>query len=70
MSRACVLYASNKFHARYRRVEYAFNAFGARFRHASVRYMRVPILRNIAAVTCPKRIRDARLTLARKKDVY
>ena len=43
MSRARVLYVLNKFHACYRRVEYALNAFGARLRHASVRYMRVPI---------------------------
>ena len=62
MSRACVFYVSNKFHARYRRVEYALNAFGARFRHVSVRYMCVPILKNIAAVTCPKRVRNTRLT--------
>ena len=33
---------------RYRRVEYALNAFGARLRHASVRYMCVPFLSNIA----------------------
>ena len=50
------MYVSNTFHARYRRVKYALNAFGVRFRHASVRYMRVPILRNIAEVTCPKRV--------------
>ena len=60
MSRACVLYVSNKFHARYRRVEYASNAFGVRLRHASVRYMRVPILLDIASVACPKRVWDAR----------
>ena len=36
-------YVSNKFYARYMCVEYASNAFGARLRHASVRYMHVPI---------------------------
>ena len=36
-----MLYVTNKFNARYRRVEYALNAFGASFRHVSVRYMRV-----------------------------
>ena len=30
MSRACVLYISNKVHARYMRVEDALNAFGTR----------------------------------------
>ena len=44
MSRACDIYVPNKFHAHNRRVEYALNAFGAGLRHASVRYMRVPIL--------------------------
>ena len=44
VSRTCDLYVSNKYHARYRRVEHASNAFGASFRHVSVRYMRVPIL--------------------------
>ena len=33
----CVLYVSNMFHARYRRIEYALKAFGSRFRHASMR---------------------------------
>ena len=33
----CVLYVSNTFDARYKRVEYALNAFGIRFNHASVR---------------------------------
>ena len=56
MSRACVLYVLNKFHARYRRVEIASNAFGARLGHTSVRYMRVPILLDIASVACPKRV--------------
>ena len=56
MSRACFLYVSNKFHARYRRVEYASNAFGARLRHTSVRYMRVSVLLDIASVACPKRV--------------
>ena len=60
MSLARVLYVS-KFHARYRRVEYALNASETRFRHASDRYMRVPIIRNIAAVTCPKCVKGARL---------
>ena len=60
MSRACVLYVSNKVHARYMRVEDALNAFGTRSRNDSVRYMRVPILREIASVTCPKRVRGAR----------
>ena len=64
MSRACVLYISNKLHQCYRRVEYTLNAFGAHFRHASVRYIRVPILGNIASVTCPKRVCDAHLTFA------
>ena len=50
MSRACDLYVPNKFHARYKRVEYALSAFGARLRHASVRYMRVPILLAVASV--------------------
>ena len=40
----CDLYVSNKFHTRYRSIEYASNAFDVRFRHVSVRYMRVPIL--------------------------
>ena len=44
MFRVCVLYVSNKIHARYRCVEYALNAFGACFRHVSAIYMRVPIL--------------------------
>ena len=35
---------SYTFRISFRRVEYASNAFGARLRHASVRYMRVPIL--------------------------
>ena len=35
MSCANVFYVSNKFHARYRRVENAMNAFGARVMHAS-----------------------------------
>ena len=39
MSCANVFYVSNKFHARYRRVEYAMNAFGARVMHASVRHI-------------------------------
>ena len=56
MSRACVSYVSNKFHARYRRAEYASNAFGARLRQASIRYMRDPILLDIASVACPKRV--------------
>ena len=56
MSRACDLYVPNKFHASYKRVEYALNAFGARLMHASVRYMRVPILCDIASVACPKRV--------------
>ena len=32
MSRACVIYVSNKVHARYMRVEDALNAFGTRSR--------------------------------------
>ena len=44
MSRACDLYVSNKFHARFKRVEYAMSAFDARLRLASLRYMCVPIL--------------------------
>ena len=56
MSRACVLYVSNKVHARYMRVEDALNALGTRSRNDSVRYMRVPFLREIASVTCPKRV--------------
>ena len=56
MSRACDLYVPNMFHARFKRVEYAMNAFGARFRHASVRYMRVPILSDFTSVACPKRV--------------
>ena len=48
MSRACVLYVSNKVHAGYMRVEDALNAFGTRSRNDSIRYMRVPILREIA----------------------
>ena len=40
MSSANVFDVSNKFHARYRRVEYAMNAFDARVMHASVRHMR------------------------------
>ena len=54
MSRACDFYVPNKFHARYRRVEYALNAFGARLRHAIVCYMRVPILLDAASVAYPK----------------
>ena len=61
-AQVCVLYVSNKFHRRYRRVEYALDAFGARCMRASVRYMRVPFLRDIASVTCPKRVLNARLT--------
>ena len=38
MSRACVLYVSNKVHARDMRVEEALNAFGTRSRNDSVRY--------------------------------
>ena len=60
MSRACDLFVSNKFHARYRRVEYASNAFGARLSHASVRSTRVPIFRDIASVACTKRVWGAR----------
>ena len=61
MSRTCVLYVLTRFHARYRCVEYALNmfgAYGARLMHASVRYMYmcVPILQDIASVTCPKRV--------------
>ena len=56
MSRACDLYVPNKFHARYRRVEYALNAFGAHLKHASVRSMRVPILLDVASLACPKRV--------------
>ena len=48
MSRACVLYVSNKVYAGYMRVEDALNVFGTRSRNDSVRYMRVPILREIA----------------------
>ena len=44
VSCAYVFYVSNKFHARYRRVEYAMNAFGARVKHVSVRHMRFQIL--------------------------
>ena len=36
--RTCIIYVSNKFHARYRCFEYALSAFGTRFRHANVRY--------------------------------
>ena len=60
MLRACVLYVSNKVHARYIRVEDALNAFGTRSRKDSVRYMRVPILREIASTTYPKRVSGAR----------
>ena len=56
MSRASVLYVLNKVHARYMRVEDALNAFDTRSRNDSVRYMRVPILREIASVTYPKRV--------------
>ena len=56
MSRACVEYVSNKVHARYMRVEYALSAFGTRSMNDSVRDMRVSILREIASVTCPKRV--------------
>ena len=55
MSCAYVFYVSNKFHARYRCVEYAMNAFGALVRHVSVRHMRIPILLDISSVACPKR---------------
>ena len=44
MSCVNVFHVSNKFHARYRRVNYAMNAFGARVMHASVRNMRFQIL--------------------------
>ena len=60
MSRARVLYVSNKVHARHMRVEDALNAFGTRSRNDSVGYMHVPILREIASVTYPKRVRGAR----------
>ena len=56
VSPACDLYVPNKFHARYRRVEYALNTFGACLKHASVRSMRVPILLDVASVACPKRV--------------
>ena len=56
MSRACDVYVPNKFHARYRRFEYALNAFGARLRHASVRSMCVPILLDVVSVTYSKRV--------------
>ena len=56
MSRTCILYVLTRFRARYRCVEYTFNVFGARFMHVNVRYMRVPILQDIASVTCPKRV--------------
>ena len=56
VSRVCDLYVPNKFHARYRHVEYALNAFGARLKQASVRSMRVPILLDVASVACPKRV--------------
>ena len=56
-----VLYVSNKFHARCRRAEYVLNAFGARFRHASERYMRVPILRNIATVSVAMSVYETRV---------
>ena len=36
--RTCIIYVSNKFHARYRCFEYTLSAFGTRFRHANVRY--------------------------------
>ena len=38
-SRSLACLSLNKFHVRYRCVEYALNAFGAHFKHASVRYM-------------------------------
>ena len=64
MLRACVLYVSNKVHARYMRVEDALNAFGTRSRNDSVRYMRVPILQCmrdcLKSVTYPKRVSGAR----------
>ena len=41
-------------HMRYKRIEYTLNAFGTCFRHASVRYTSILILRNISAVTYPK----------------
>ena len=47
---------SNKFHARYMCVKYDLHEVGARFRHASVRYRRVSILRDIASVTYAKRV--------------
>ena len=53
-ARSSACFGSNKFNAPYRCVERALNAFGARFRHANVYYMHmlVPILLDIASVTC------------------
>ena len=55
-SRGLACLGSNKFHARYRCVEYALNAFGARFRQARVSYMYmlVPILLDCCFSNEPK----------------
>ena len=47
---AVYLIQPNKFHARYMCIKYAF---GALFMHASVYYLCVPILRDIASGKCP-----------------
>ena len=56
LSRSSACLGSNKFHARYRCVEYALNAFGARFRQACVSYMYmlVPILLDCCFSNEPK----------------
>ena len=54
-SPACRGRVSYTFRIRSMRVEDALNAFGTRSRNDSFRYMRVPILREIASVTCMRR---------------
>ena len=54
-SPACRGRVSYTFRIRSMRVEDALNAFGTRSRNDSLRYMRVPILREIASVTCMRR---------------
>ena len=58
-SPACRGRVSYTFRIRFMRVEDALNAFDTRSRNDSVRYMRVPILREIASVTYPKRVGGA-----------
>ena len=62
MSRVCVFYDSNNFHVRYS----ALNTLSTRLAQilGTPEYAR---LRDIAAETCPKRVRNERLTFVNKR---